>query len=297
MNDTSGNSGKGTRDGRGPSGLPEPGPAPSTAELRRRATSYFDREMGPAETDEFKARLLADDRALREFEMTRRAIEHLRTGRPSPDLTRSILDEVERRRRLLGVHRHARRRRIFNIASAAGAIAMAVLVFFGVDSVLPGPGGPPTAARGPGPMGPLVAVPGVADRDAPADGALALELHGPVDASRGLRWDISASPMLVGAPTEIARGSLPLESSSWAPLGTSGVWPTLFPNASISRPPASALLVEALKVDEPGKAASVPVKPAAPREDAKPGEDAKPDKQKSKDQPGPASQPKPPAPR
>lgn len=244
MNVSSGNSGKDGWDGRGPSGLPVHTAVPTTSELRRRATAYFDREMGPAETQDFQAQLADDPRAQREFETTRRAIELLRTGQPAPDLTGSILDEVERRRRLLGGHRHARRR-VRGLATLTGAAALLAAVFFGVDRMLPGPAGRPVAGSTAGPIAPLVSVPPSTELTArPAD-PTALQLSVPIDASRGLRWDTSGSPLLVGAPTDVRFpiGGLPLESGSWTP-GPAGLWPTLFPNASVTRPPLASAFTE-----------------------------------------------------
>lgn len=247
MKVTSGNSGNNERDSKGPSGLPVPGGSLSSSELRRRASSFFDREMGPAETLDFQARLTGDDRVLREFEATRRAIEHLKTGRPAPDLTGSILDEVERRRRLLGGHRHARRRVLRGLATSVGAVALMAMVLFGVDSILTPPAEVLTSVNRPAAITPLVAVPSVSEREAdrPVD-ALALQLRPPVDASRDLRWDISSSPLLLAGAADIglSRSALPIETGSWTPLGSAGVWPTLFPNASVTRPPMATPLID-----------------------------------------------------
>lgn len=233
-----GNSENGDR-ARGPSGLPLPGPAPSTSDLRRRATAFFDREMGPAEVLEFQATIADDPRAFAEFDLTKRALDRLRTGRPCPDFTASILDETERRRRLLGTHRHTRRRALLRgLARTAAGIAFLAAVYLGVESILPPLPGRPVASGRATPSSVLTAVPPVPTTPASRD-ALAMEIRTPVDATQGLRWDMTGTPLVVGAPADVRRAVFPIES--WQPAGPSGLWPGLYPNASVTRPPMASV--------------------------------------------------------
>lgn len=248
MNAAPGNSGFDHAGRRGPSGLPVPGSVPSRAELKRRMAAYLDGELTPAERAEADAHIAADPVVLPEFQATRRAMDLLKSHRPSPDLTASILDELDRRRRLLGAHRHARRRLLRGLMTGAGALALLAIVLTSMDFVLPQEeklaAGP--AAISDNPMQALLAVPPVMEARADRITSGALELGPTLSTYPSLRWTIAGadpSSLVLGSsvdPATLPTG--PLETT-WTPASGLTLWPGLAPNASITRPlsPAAAL--------------------------------------------------------
>lgn len=265
MNVSPGNSGFEAPDRRGPSGLPTP-VTPPARDLRRRMTAYFDREMGPAEVTELEARIAEEARASAAFDATRRVVDALAVTHPSPDLTGNILDEIERRRRLMGSHRHARRRMMRGVAAVAGSMGLLGLVFVMMDAVLPPLANKPVGPNALGvknneaarPLESLLMTPAPVLADGRRGSARApfMDLESPTDATGKLRWDINGSDatgLIAGAPVDnrLAAGVLPLDSRLWPSAGTAGLWPNPFPNASITQSPTIFLGLDELNAIDP----------------------------------------------